>query len=64
MPLPIQQQAVATVSSANANQVKDTARGQLTELVGKLADKLSTQNDDAAAGLDAIIAAIEAKPAA
>ena len=64
MALPIQEQSVSTISSANANQVKDTARGQLTELVGKLADKLSTQNDDAAAGLDAIISAINAKPSA
>ena len=63
MVLPIQETNVPT-ASANTNQVKDTARSQLTQLVGKLADKLSTQNGDAAAGLDAIIAAIEAKPSA
>ena len=64
MALPIQEQAVSTISSANANQVKDTARSQLTQIVGKMADSLSTQNDDVAAGLDAIIAAITAKPSA
>lgn len=53
-----------TVASANASQVKDTARNQLTQLVGKLVDDSGSQNDDLVAALDAIATAINAKPSA
>ena len=53
-----------TISSANASQVKDTARNQLTQLVGKLVEDSGSQSTDLVAALDAIAAAINAKPSA
>lgn len=52
------------VASSTANQVKDTARNQLTQMVGKMAENLGSQSDDVDAALDAIIAALAAKPSA
>jgi len=44
--------------------VVDTQRGQLNQIVGKLADSLGTQNTDTSAALEAIRDAILAKPSA
>lgn len=47
-----------------SSQPKDTARNQLTQLVGKLVETTGSQSDDVVAALDAIAAAINAKPSA
>lgn len=52
------------VASSTASQVKDTERNQLTQLVGKMVEDAGSQNDDLVAALDAIAAAINAKPSA
>ena len=64
MAIPIQQQSVAPAASATTSQSKDTARSQLTQLVGKMADDLDSQQTDVDTALDAIIAALAAKPSA
>jgi hypothetical protein len=46
------------------SQAKDTARNQLTQLVGKLADDSGTQSAAVVAAINAIAAAINAKPSA
>lgn len=56
--------ANATASQAASSQAKDTARNQLTQLVGKLADDSGTQSADVVTALNAIAAAINAKPSA
>lgn len=52
------------VATQPSSQAKDTARNQLTQLVGKLADDTGTQNADVVTALNAIAAAINAKPSA
>ena len=47
-----------------SSQAKNTARNQLTQLVGKMADNAGSQSADIVTALDAIAAAINAKPSA
>ena len=49
---------------AASSQAKDTARNQLTQLVGKMVDDSGTQSTAVIAALTAIAAAINAKPSA
>lgn len=49
------------IASATASQVKDTERGQLNQLVGKLVDNSGTQSADVVTALEALAAAITAK---
>lgn len=51
-----------TTASANTSQVKDTARNQLTQLVGKMVEDSGSQNEDLVAAIEAVTAAITAKP--
>lgn len=46
------------------NATKDTQRGQLNALVGLLVENSGSQSTDLVAALDAIAAAINAKPSA
>lgn len=45
------------------NSTKDTQRSQLNQLVGLLVESSSSQSGDLVTALDAIAAAINAKPA-
>lgn len=54
----------ATQSSGGASSVKNVSRNQLNQLIGKLADNSSSQTDDLVAALNAVAAAINAKPSA
>lgn len=54
----------AAVATPVASQAKNTARNQLTQLVGKLVEDSGTQTSDLVTALNAIAAAINAKPAA
>lgn len=51
-------------AATDVSQAKDSARNQLTQLVGKLVENSGSQNTDIVAALDAITAAINAKPSA
>lgn len=46
------------------NDAKDTLRNTLNQQVGKLVEDTASQNDDLVAALEAIAAAINAKPSA
>ena len=54
----------ATVVVSTSSQAKDTARNQLTQLVGKMVDDSGTQSTAVITALTAIAAAINAKPSA
>ena len=49
---------------AASSQAKDTARNQLTQLVGKMVDDSGTQSTAVITALTAIAAAINAEPSA
>jgi len=48
----------------NTSTVKDTQRGQLNQIVGKIADDASSNNTDLVTALEAVRDAILAKPSA
>lgn len=52
---------VQSIASATASQVKDTERGLLNQLVGKMVDDVGTQSAALVTALEALAAAIEAK---
>ena len=55
----------ATIPTAvPGSQAKDTARNQLTQLVGKMVANTGSQSDAYVTALAAITAAINAKPSA
>jgi hypothetical protein len=56
--------AAVGATTATSSQVKDTARGQLNQIVGKLVENSTGQTDDIVTALQAIAAAINAKPSA
>lgn len=63
MPDPLPASANAPTVSPSS-QAKNTARGLLTQLVGKMVDNTGSQSSDIVTALDAIAAAINAKPSA
>lgn len=52
------------IASNTASQVKDTERGQLNQLVGKLVEGSASQAEDLVTALEALAAAITAKASA
>ena len=56
--------STANSAATTSSQAKDTARNQLTQLVGKIVENTGSQSDDVVTALDAIAAAINAKPSA
>lgn len=56
--------ATQTVASATASQVKDTQDNQTNQVLGKIVEGLASQSTASVAGLQAILAAIQAKPSA
>lgn len=52
------------VATANASQVKDTARNQLNQQIGKLVEENASSNADLIAAINSIATAINAKPSA
>lgn len=56
--------AVQPVASATASQTKDVQDNQTNAQLGVIADGLAAQSAAGVAGLQAILAAIQAKPSA
>lgn len=56
--------AATNPTATPGSQAKDTARGHLTQLVGKMVANTGSQNADVVTALNAIAAAINAKPSA
>jgi hypothetical protein len=52
------------IAAATASQVKDTERGQLNQLVGKMVDNQGSQAGQLVTALQALAAAITAKASA